>query len=275
VFGAAARISKAWNLNVEASRNQLLTQLNAENIFLFGSQGVGISSALSLFNQWTAYFRVSRQLHFGKAFPSGDLDQYAAQQLPIVGTIVGIVLERTMSASRPAKGIPVSLDENRVVNTADDGSFRFSGVPEGDHRVALARSELPAEYDAGTHSNASVSIRARRTTDVQLDVIPLLSIAGRVFGPAGVDLSTVIVRLVPRTTYTTPDADGRFGFYNLPEGDCQLVLDQSSLPEFSVITSDAVIPLSLRVGHKLEEPRFYFEIHKVDKPIKRTFEKNG
>ena len=273
VIGAAARITKDWNLRVEASRNQLVTELNPENIFLFGSQGVGISNALSLFNQWTAYFRLSRQMHFGKPLPSGDLDQYVAQQLPVVGSIEGVVLERTMSAARPAKGIPVTLDDNRVVNTTEDGSFRFSGVPEGEHRVALAGSELPAEYNAGAHPKASVSIRARHSADVQLDVVPLLTLTGHVFGPPGVDLSTVVVRLLPGKRYTTPAPDGRFAFYNLIEGDYQLVLEQKSLPEYSVVTSDPVIPVALRVDQKLEEPRFYFEVHKVEKPIRRTFEK--
>lgn len=272
VFGAAVRLAKAWNFQVEASRNQLTTDLNAQNMFLLESQGIGTSNAMTLFNQWTTYFRLRHQIGWGN-FPGGDLDKYVAQQIPLVGSIEGMVLARTMAAAVPAKGIPVALDDSRIVTTNDEGMFRFSAVPEGEHKVALATGELPAEFDPGPHRSMPIAMRARHVASAELDVVPLLTLTGRIFGPPNVALDTTLVRLLPGKQYTTPSADGRFAFYNLREGDYEVVLDAKSLPPDSIVTSDTVRKVSLRLGATIEEPQFHFEIHKADKPIKRTFDK--
>ena len=272
VFGGALRVTKVWNVQVEASRNRLTTELNAENIFLLQNQGAFVSNAVTGLNQWTAYFRVNRSIRWGHGLPSGDLDKYTAEQMPIVGSIEGTVTAQGFVSNLPAKNIPVVLDDGRVVATNETGVFRFSHVPEGRHRVSIAVNELPADYDPGTALDAVLDVKPRRVSNAGLSVIPLVSVAGRLVGPPATALDGIVVRLNPADRYTTPDAEGRFAFYNLREGEYDMTIDTASLPEFATLDRSAV-HVTLKRGTQTEEPVFRLEIHKPEKPIRRTFEK--
>jgi hypothetical protein len=270
VFGGALRIGKAWNLQVEASQNRLTTALNEENMFLLQNQGAFVTNAITGLNQWTAYFRLSRSVRWGRGLAVSDLDRYAAEQLPIVGTVEGTVTEGEAAFNQPAKGIPVILDDAHIVVTDQRGVFQFSRVPEGRHRVAVAVNQLPADYDPGTASETTVDVKPRRATNVAFQVIPLVFLTGGIIGKAGTSPDGVIVRLLSTNRYTTPDTGGRFAFYNLREGEYDLAIDPKSLPEFASLDR-MTAHVSLRRGDRPEEVIFHMEINQPEKPIRRKF----
>lgn len=272
VVGGAMRLSNTWNVQFEASRSRLATELNPENIFLLQNQGAIVTNAVAGLNQWTAYFRLSKSFHWGRGLPAGDLERYTAEQIPIVGAIEGSVMEQRLDGAVVAEGIPVILDDGRVVVTDGSGVFRFPRVAEGRHTVAIARNELPAEYDLGAAPERAVEVRARRVAGAELSVVPLVSLFGEIGAPAGVPLDGVIVRLLPTKRYTTPTIDGRFALHNLGEGEYDLALDIESLPEFAV-ADRTTAHVSLRAGVPCEKVRFVLAINKPEKPIRRSVEK--
>jgi hypothetical protein len=271
VLGGAVRLTKQWNMQVEASRSLLNINLNPENIFLLQNQGAFVTNAVEGLNQWTAYFRVSRSLRWGRGLPAGDIDRYTADQMPIIGSIEGVVREQELDGSDPARGVPVVLDDGRVVTTNDEGLFRFTRVPEGQHTVTLAVNQLPADYDPGSVSEAKLDVRARHVSNAQLTVIPLVSFSGKIVGPTGMALDSMIVKLLETDRYTTPTADGKFGFYNLREGDYDVAIDLKTLPEFGALDRIAA-HISVRRGIPADEVLFHLTTQKPEKPIHRSFE---
>ena len=272
VFGGAVRVTKQWNIQVEASRSLLNINLNPESIFLLQNQGAFVTNEIAGLNQWTAYFRVSRSLRWGHGLPSGDIDRFTAEQIPIIGSIEGMVREQRLEGSEPAKGVPVVLDDGRVVTTNEAGLFRFSRVSEGRHTVTLAVNQLPADYDPGPKPEAAIEVKARQVANAELSVTPLVSFTGRIIGPDGTALDGVIVKLLSTDRYTTPTPEGRFGFYNLREGEYDVVIDPKSLPEFGVLDG-ITAHVSISRGAPAEELAFHLSIQKPEKPIRRVFEK--
>jgi hypothetical protein len=273
VFGVTARLSSTWSLTAEGFRNRLTTDLNPESIFVLANQGLFTTPALGGLNQWSMFFRVSKQLHWGGPIPEGGLDRYAAEQIPLVGSVEGTVWEETAEGRRPAEGVPVVLDQARTVQTDANGRYRLPEVPEGAHRVALAVRELPAEFNPGKVTEAGVHVEVNRITRADFDVIGLTALEGRVVAPAGVAPEEILIRLAPGGRYTTPDASGAFGFYNLPEGDYQVELDVSSLPEHAVLLSAERVPVSVRHGAPPTAVEFKFEIRVPQKPVRKLFER--
>jgi hypothetical protein len=272
VLGGAVRVTKQWNVQFEASRSLLNINLNPENIFLLQNQGAFVTNAVAGLNQWTAYFRVSRSLRWGSGLPAGDIDRYTANQLPIIGSIEGKVREQRLEGSQPAKGVPVVLDDGTIVTTNEDGLFRFSRVSEGRHTVTLAVNQLPADYDPGPKPEVAIEVKARQASTAELSVTPLVSFTGRIIGPDGAALDGVIVKLLSKDRYTTPTPEGRFGFYNLREGEYDVVIDPKSLPEFGVLDR-ITAHVSLSRGIPAEELTFHLSILRPEKPIRRVFEK--
>lgn len=272
VVGGAARLSKRWNLQIEASRNRLTAELNPENLFLLQNQGAFAGNVFTATNQWTVYIRLSKSIRWGAAVPEGDLDRYAAEQMPIAGAIEGRVVEQRSGGSDAARGIPVILDEGRATVTDEDGLFKFSRVPEGAHRVFIAVDRLPAEYDPGTTIEATVDVKSRHVATAELNVRPLVSIAGRIVAPRGTPLDGIIIKLLPTDRYTTPHTDGRFVFFNLPEGEYDVLIDPKSLPEFALLNRTTAHVIAKRDLQE-QEPSFDMSINKPEKPIHRSFEK--
>lgn len=270
--GVTAKLSKTWNMQVEMFRNRLLSELNPESIFVLGNQGLGPSTVLSGFNQWSLYFRVSKQLQWGGGLPAGDsetLDRFTSGQMPLVGEVEGFVYERTIAGARPARGVPVSVDGGRSTTTDESGRFRLQAVPEGQHTVLLSPNELPADYDFGPAKEAVVMVQPKRTIRVELDVMPLSFLQGKVNAPKDVSTEDVIIRLLPTDRYTTPDSDGSFSFSNVREGEYEMALDQKTLPEDAVLTTAAHTPVSVRIGGKIPVIQFDFVISKPEKPVRK------
>lgn len=272
VIGVSARLSKTWNLSAEAFRNRLTSELNPENIFLLSNQGIYTTTALGGLNQWSMFFRLSKQLAWGGPPPEGGLDRYAAERIPLVGSIEGFVYEQALPERRPAEGVAVMLDQARTVQTDSTGRFRFADVPEGAHRVALALRELPAEFDPGKVTEAATLVESRRIARAELGVVRLAALEGRVLAPEGNATDGVVIRLYPGGRYTTPDADGRFAFYNLAEGDYQVALDTASLPEHAVLTTADRLPVSVRHGAPPASVEFKFEMRIPQKPVRKVLE---
>ena len=89
---------------------------------------------------------------------------------------------------------------------------------------------------------------------------------GQVTGPADVPLQSIVVRLLPSTRYTTPDSRGRFAFYNVREGQYQVALDLSSLPEYAVMKTPVQKAVTLAKGETPGDVRFDFEIRQAAIP---------
>jgi hypothetical protein len=183
--------------------------------------------------------------------------------------VEGIVHEIRMDGNRPAAGIPVTLDEARTTTTDEQGRYRFADVPEGAHRVALSSRQLPADFNPAGPQEIVVSVQPRKTARADLEAVRLLGFEGKVSAPAGAAPLNVMVRLLPGGAYTITDADGNFGFYNLREGDYEVVLDESTLPEFAVPDSPAGVPLTLRHGIAVPGVQFGFTILPPAKPVRK------
>jgi len=110
-FGVGAPLFHGWRLQADAFRNQLITNLNPENIFLLGNQGVGVPTRLGGLNQWSAYFRISKHFNWGAPVSIGGLDKYALDHNPLVGVVEGFVYEELLDGQRPAAGIPVTVED--------------------------------------------------------------------------------------------------------------------------------------------------------------------
>ncbi|MGD1103196.1 MAG: hypothetical protein ABSA59_14165, partial [Terriglobia bacterium] len=147
MVGLSTPLRRGWSLQLEALRNKLLTDLNPENIFLFGNTGLGLNSELAASNQWSVFLRISKQIHWGRNWEGGGtIEQYTATHAPLVGSVRGLVLEQSVSGTRPAPNVGVSLDHYRNVLTDTNGHYDFGDVPEGTHEVGLNMEQLPADY---------------------------------------------------------------------------------------------------------------------------------
>jgi hypothetical protein len=274
VFGATMTVNKNWEIQCEAYRNNLVTALNPESIFVLQGQGVFIPGTLAALNQWSVYFRVSRNFQWGKAGALGNLNQYSiAQAPPLKGSVEGFVMERLSTGNMPADGMPVILDQGRTVNTNAEGRFQFTDVPEGAHKIGLALRELPTDFDPGKNRENSVLVQPGRTSRADLDVIRLASIQGKLTGPKDVPLDSIVIRMLPGERYTTPDTEGNFFFYNMHEGEYALAVDEKTLPEFAVMIQPAHISVVVHVGGMPEPVAFSFKINKPQKPVRRVLEK--
>ena len=60
VVSAGLRLTRHWSVQSEAFRSRVISQINAENLFVQGSQNLALNPVLSQFNQWSFLFRVSR-----------------------------------------------------------------------------------------------------------------------------------------------------------------------------------------------------------------------
>ena len=240
VVGLTTPLIRGWNLQFEAFRNQLNTALNAENIFLFPNSDLGLNTQLAAFNQWSVYARVAKHFHWGKELPGGgDIEQYAAAHAPLVGSVQGLVMEQSLNGSRPAAGVPVSLAHFRTAVTDASGRYQFSAVPEGPHEVGLDMEQLPTDYEPGPVTTARVSVEPRAIARADFTVVRLTYLTGKVVAPAGVQVENVVIRLAGANRYTTPYQDGSFAFYNLREGEYEVVFDEQTLPDGYLLASPA------------------------------------
>jgi uncharacterized membrane protein YgcG len=269
VAGLTAPLLRGWTLQLEALRNTLNTALNAENIFLFPTSGLGANTELAAFNQWSVYLRLLKHFHWGKELPAGgNLEQYAVAHAPLVGSVQGLVMEQSLNGSRPAAGVAISLAHFRTAVTDASGHYQFSAVPEGSYEVGLDMERLPTDYQPGPATKAQVSVEPRGIARADFSVVRLTYLTGRVVAPAGAVLENTVIRLVGTNRYTTPYQDGSFAFYNLPEGEYEVLLDEPTLPEGYLLASPARLRVSASGASPPTEIQFELKLRPAqEKPI--------
>jgi hypothetical protein len=273
VFGASVTIGKDWDFQGEAYRNNLITELNPQSIFALQGQGVFVPGTLAALNQWSLYFRMSRKFNWGKAGAAGDLNQYVLSRAPLRGSVEGFVMERLAEGNRPAEGVSVKL-EGRIAITDPEGRFSFPDIPEGVHKVELALHELPAEFDLGKTIELTVLVNPSKTSRADLDVIRLAVVHGQLHGPKDVPPDNIVIRILPGERYTTSDAEGLFHFYNLRQGEYEIVVDEKTLPEFAVLREHRRVSVSVQAGSEITPVDFQFEIRLPQKPVRTVLQKD-
>ncbi|HLJ14028.1 MAG TPA: hypothetical protein VKV15_05985 [Bryobacteraceae bacterium] len=273
VFGFSTPLPGGWTLQAEAFRNNLNTALNAQNVFLFPAAGLA-ATQLPGFQQWSGYFRMSRQFHWGskELFASGSFDEFAAARVPLMGTAQGLVIEHSLAGTRPAANVAVSLDHSRSVITDSFGRYSFDEVPQGAHVIGLDLDQLPVDYEPGPEQTANITVQPRSLSRSDFSVVRLANLMGRVASPSLAQVTGVVIRLADTGRYTTPDEDGKFGFYNLKEGEYTLEIDAQTIPqELQLATSGtlqvlagAEDPSSARVEFTLEpRPQPEKPVHQI------------
>lgn len=278
VVGASLRLKRGWNLQAEMFRNQLNFTMNPENIFLLenGAALAGISPAaatLSAMSQWSFYFRLWKQIRWGGGLPAENPGQFAANAASLVGSVEGVVTLKTLAAASIAPGIPVNLDGSQTEFTGPDGHYYFKNIPEGPHEVALALAQLPADFDPGEVQTSHVLVQPRRPSRADFEVLPLMTIQGKVRGPEQAPLEDIVIRLTPGTRYTTTNKQGVFTLYNVREGDFELALDPKTLPDGGALSSPATVPVALRVRATPPPLEFTFVVNTTQKPIRKVLDR--
>lgn len=274
MVGLSTPLLRGWSLHLEAFRNKLLTDLNPENIFLFGNSGLGLNTQIAASNQWNVFLRISKQIHWGKELSGGStIERYTAEHAPLIGSVWGLVLEQSLSGTRPALNVAVSLDHYRSVITDTSGHYYFGNVPEGTHEVGLDMGQLPADYEPGAANQGRVNVEPRAVARADFNVIRLTALFGKIVAPPGAPVENIVIRLAGTNRYTTPYRDGSFFFYNLREGDYEVTIDPQTLPEGFVLASPASEHASPRSF--TAPPRIVFELKvqpQADKPVREILQ---
>ncbi|MFN0102528.1 MAG: hypothetical protein ACKV2U_10615 [Bryobacteraceae bacterium] len=275
VVGGTVRLGRDWDFSVEAFRNNLITELNRQNVFLLQGQGVYVPSVLPAFNQWSVYYRMTKHIRWGKAMPPNTprLESYAIGQNQLKGSVEGFV---KAGESRWVEGIPVALDGRLTVLTDAKGRFRFENVAEGARKVGLALNELPADYDPGANVESTVWVKPGKASRADFSVVAVgYAVQGVVRGPAGVALGTIVLKLLPSGRYTTPDNSGRFSFFNVKEGSYEIALAEEMLPQHAVLKTPGKMPVTVGFTpggqvHPAPQVQFEFDVRVPPKPVRKV-----
>ena len=272
VLGATAPLFRGWSLQFEAFRNNLTTDLNPASIFVLEGRGVDVPMTLASLNQWSVFFRLTKQLRWGASTAAETMEQYTARQMPLVGTVDGRVTENVLAGNHGAAGIPVRIDGYRTVFTDSTGYFQFAEVPEGVHRVSPAIDELPADLELDGINAVDVTVTPRLHSRADFAVAPLVSVAGKVTAPKDVAVENIIIRVKPSARYTTPDPDGSFSFFNLREGMYEISIDRDTLPPDVVITSAPTSVVTLETGKQPPSSDFVLAVEHRELPVQRVID---
>jgi hypothetical protein len=277
VVTASLRVTRRWSMQAEAFRSRLISEINAENLFVQGNQNLMLNPVLSQFNQWSFLFRVSRTLSWGAPMPATGLDQFTTQRLPITGMIEGAVYILTSGGRQPAPAVAIMLESGRSVMTDQQGRYRLTDVPEGAHAASIDLERLPAEFNPGPITRIPVTIGARKIARADFDLYSLTGFSGQVSASQGSNfenLDGIVVRLEPGGRYTTTERDGRFAFYNLPEGAYEVHVAGETLPAEARLKESGAAAVVIGAGRTPQPVRFEIERQRpAEKPVRRVIEK--
>ena len=166
------------------------------------------------------------------------------------GFISGVVFRDDDSKGGYEPGMPrmagaeVVLDGVRRVATGADGSYRFSRVPVGRHRLSVSyRSDKPTFFS--TQSEVEIS----ETATVHFGIgFTLSGLVGRIASDAGAGIpgAAVTIRSAGNRWPLTSDGDGGFFLRRLPEGSYEVEIDPDSIPA-GYLTSE-LEPTTVAVG---------------------------
>lgn len=272
VIGVSTPLMRGWTLHAEAFKNTLNTALNPENIFLFGGSDLSVNQQLAAMNQWSFYFRISKQFHWGKGLPNGgagSLEQYAASRVPLVGTVQGLVMEQSLGGPRPAANVGISIDGSRSVSTDSNGHYLFTDVPEGQNEIALDMEQLPTDYEPGPDPKTHAAVQPRGMVRADFSVYRLTYLAGHVKAPKGASIDNVVIRLKDTKLYTTPDDEGNFSFSNLHEGHYEVMIEEKTIPEGYIMASPISVEVDATAAKPADPLAFELKVKPVEeKPVK-------
>ena len=241
VIGFSVPVRGGWSVQAEASRNNLNTTVNPETVFLFPTANLAATQVPG-FQQWSGYFRIGKSFRWGKAMSANiGIDQFAAERVPLVGSIQGHVMEQSAGGMRPCANVSVSLDSSRSVLTDSSGNYSFNDVAEGPHVVGLDMGRLPTDLEAGPDPSAQIVITPRLRVNRDFSVVRLIQLTGKVTAPPDTQIENVVVRLAGTDRYTTPDQDGSFSFYDLKEGDYTITIDAQTIPDGFILSTPASV----------------------------------
>ena len=178
------------------------------------------------------------------------------------GVIAGTIWEIDRDARSPANGVILQLDQGRTATSGLDGTFRFTDVPAGNHRVRIVPDRLAAEYDLESNTEAAVTVTPGKVTAIDYNVVIVALLTGKVIGPPNFPLAGILVRLSGTQLQTTTDETGAFHFPKLRSGDYTVVLEDKTLPLKTVLTTPNNVSLSLRAGQDAPIIEFHFAIRK-------------
>ena len=152
------------------------------------------------------------------------------------------VLERGM---QPMPEVEIMLDDRRRTLTRADGSYRFSSVPRGTHRITAAYHS-PEPFFFTTTSDLEVEENATVNFGIGYS---LSGLTGQVLNDAGQGVAAVTVVILGRGLKwsASTEGDGSFFVSALVAGDYSVQVDPDSLP--SGYSADALVePQRVTVG---------------------------
>jgi hypothetical protein len=165
------------------------------------------------------------------------------------GTLGGIVKVRTRAGAAGAAGVWVVTDSGDSAQTDAEGRFEIPQAAPGRRLVSVDAARLPAGLRPGETNAVSTMIQAGQTSRVELEVVPVQSLKGTVEDASGNPAPKgIVLRLLPKGSYTTTDPSGRFVFHDVPEGDYTIHLVEGSLPEGARVISSEKLPVAVRDG---------------------------
>jgi hypothetical protein len=184
-------------------------------------------------------------------------------------------MEQSLAGARPAANVAISLDHYRDAVTDASGRYELRGVPEGTHEVGLDMEQLAADYEPGPAAKARVSVEPRAIARADFSVLRLTSLSGTVVAPKGARVENVVIRLAGTNRYTTPDPDGSFGFYNLREGQYEVVIDEQTLPEGYLLASPARVRVLASTTNPAAPIRFELKLKPPkEKPVREMLKEH-
>jgi hypothetical protein len=94
--------------------------------------------------------------------------------------------------------------------------------------------------------------------------------------PVDAPLDGVVIRLAGTNRYTTPDLSGNFAFYNLREGEYDVVIDVDTLPDgYLLASSPSIRSLASSSASPAAPIRFELRLKpQPNKPIRQLFEEH-
>ena len=271
VLGVTWQAPGAFSLRMEGFRNQLHSQLNPESIFVLGNRGVLPDSVLSRSDDWSLFLRITRDFSWGEPFSLGG-NGLAQPEAPLMGTLAGYVKLNTLAGTFGADDVWVLADTGQAAKTDATGYFQLPELPQGPRLVKLDMDRLPADLDPPAETRFTVEVRPGQMSRVDMEVTPLASVEGAVTTGTGEPAGEgIVLRLLPKDVLTTTDSEGRFGFYNLGEGDYEVQVDEASLPENARVQEGSA-PVVVRYGSPLSRLEFRYEvIAPAPKPVRNIF----